>query len=149
MKREDFNKIINGLSRSNITDEDIEFLANALGVEDEDDVKVRTIESIITLASTNKDLITKYGVFIEEYYKLPIENRKNVCKTAYKSFIKNGDISMINISSFIVKEVEDIEEENAINAVKNPKKELVRAIQRNINRKSERPNIDFTGCIDE
>ena len=53
MKREEFDKIIGSLNRTSITDEDIEFLSVALGVEDEDDIKVKTVESILTLASTN------------------------------------------------------------------------------------------------
>ena len=142
MKREEFDKIIGSLNRTSITDEDIEFLSVALGVEDEDDIKVKTVESILTLASTNIELVNKYGVFIEEYYKLPIENRKNICKTVYKDFIKNDGLSMAHISTFIVKEVEDMEEHKE-------KKHVVDAIKRNIKRKSERPNIDFTGCKDE
>lgn len=97
MKKEDFNRIV-------------DFLSASLDVEDDEDIKVTAIESFLTLASTNIDLVKKYGIYIDEYYKLPITSRQNVCKAAYKDFINSGNLSIENLSIFIVNEVESMEE---------------------------------------
>ena len=110
MDRDEFNDIIKSIKNKNITKEDMEFLYVTLGLEKEDDVKVSAVESFLTLAGTNIDLVKKYGIYIDEYYQLPMKNRRNVCKTAYKDFIKNGNLSIENLSTFIVNEVESMEE---------------------------------------
>ena len=110
MKRIEFDELVKKLKKAGITKEEIEYLYVTLGIEDEEDVKTKTIESFLTLASTNMELVKKYGIYIDEYYKLPITNRQNVCKTAYKDFIKNGNLSIENLSTFIVNEVESMEE---------------------------------------
>ena len=110
MDRDEFNDIIKSLNRKDITEEDKEFLCEALGVEKEDDVKVTAVESFLTLASTNIELVKKYGTYIDEYYKLPISSRKNVCKVAYKEFVKSGSFNIDVISTYIVTEVENVEE---------------------------------------
>ena len=83
MDRDEFNDIIKSIKNKNITKEDMEFLYVTLGLEKEDDVKVSAVESFLTLAGTNIDLVKKYGVYIDEYYQLPMKNRRNVCKAAY------------------------------------------------------------------
>ena len=110
MDRDEFNDIIKSIKNKNITKEDIEFLYVTLGLEKEDDVKVSAVESFLTLAGTNIDLVKKYGVYIDEYYQLPIRHRRNVCKAAYKDFINSGNLSIENLSIFIVNEVESMEE---------------------------------------
>ena len=110
MDRDEFNDIIKSIKNKNITKEDIEFLYVTLGLEKEDDVKVSAVESFLTLAGTNIDLVKKYGVYIDEYYQLPIRHRRNVCKAAYKEFTKSGNFNIDVISNFIVNEVETLEE---------------------------------------
>ena len=110
MDRDEFNDIIKSIKNKNITKEDIEFLYVTLGLEKEDDVKVSAVESFLTLAGTNIDLVKKYGVYIDEYYQLPMKNRRNVCKAAYKEFVKSGNFNIDVISNFIVNEVETLEE---------------------------------------
>ena len=110
MDRDEFNDIIKSIKNKNITKEDIEFLYVTLGLEKEDDVKVSAVESFLTLAGTNIDLVKKYGVYIDEYYQLPMKNRRNVCKAAYKEFTKSGNFNIDVISNFIVNEVETLEE---------------------------------------
>ena len=112
MDRDDFNNLIKSLKRKDITEEDKEFLYVALGVEEEDDIKVTAVESFLTLASTNIELVKKYGTYIDEYYKLPMYNRRNVCKVAYKEFTKSGSFNIGIISTYIVNEVENVEEKN-------------------------------------
>lgn len=110
MDRDEFNDIIKSIKNKNITKEDIEFLYVTLGLEKEDDVKASAVESFLTLAGTNIDLVKKYGVYIDEYYQLPIRHRRNVCKAAYKEFTKSGNFNIDVISNFIVNEVETLEE---------------------------------------
>lgn len=110
MDRDEFNDIIKSIKNKNITKEDIEFLYVTLGLEKEDDVKASAVESFLTLAGTNIDLVKKYGVYIDEYYQLPIRHRRNVCKAAYKEFVKSGNFNIDVISNFIVNEVETLEE---------------------------------------
>ena len=110
MDRDEFNDIIKSIKNKNITKEDMELLYVTLGLEKEDDVKVSAVESFLTLAGTNIDLVKKYGVYIDEYYQLPMKNRRNVCKAAYKEFVKSGNFNIDVISNFIVNEVETLEE---------------------------------------
>lgn len=110
MDRDEFNDIIKSIKNKNIAKEDMEFLYVTLGLEKEDDVKVSAVESFLTLAGTNIDLVKKYGIYIDEYYQLPIKNRRNVCKAAYKEFTKSGNFNIDVISNFIVNEVETLEE---------------------------------------
>ena len=103
MDKKEFNKIVKSLSGSvaGMTKEEKEYLFSCLGIEEED-IKIQGIESFIELASIDEKMVEKYGTYIDEYYKLPMKNRRNVCKTAYKYFQKDGSLNIDVICNILI-----------------------------------------------
>lgn len=143
MDKKEFNKIIKNLSNSvaGMTKEEKEYLFSCLGIEEED-MKMQGIESFIELASIDEKMVEKYGSYIDEYYKLPMCNRKKICNNVYKNFIRDGHMAIDSVCTLIVYEAERLEDHKE-------KDYVIGAIKKNIKRRPERPEINFNGVIDE
>ena len=74
------------------------------------DMASETVESFINLASTDEKMVEKYGIYIDEYYKLPIKSRRNVCENAYKHFTDTGSFAIDSMCALIVYEAERLED---------------------------------------
>lgn len=106
MDKKDFNKIRSQVSK--MTDEEKDELLSYLN-NDEDNMAMQVVESILDLVDSNTELIEEYGVYIDEYYKLPIKNRRTICKNSYTKFLKNGNFDINSISMLIAYEAEHVE----------------------------------------
>ena len=106
MDKKDFNKIRSQISK--MTDEEKDELLSYLN-NDEDNMAMQVVESILDLVDSNTELIEEYGVYIDEYYKLPIKNRRTICKNSYTKFLKNGNFDINSISMLIAYEAEHVE----------------------------------------
>lgn len=58
--------------------------------KEEKTAEMQIVEGILDLVDSDIKLVNEYGVYIDEYYKLPMKNRRNVCKAAYNYFMKHG-----------------------------------------------------------
>ena len=133
MDKKDFNKIRSQVSK--MTDEEKDELLSYLN-NDEDNMAMQVVESILDLVGSNTELVEEYGVYIDEYYKLPIKNRRTICKDSYTKFLKNGNFDINSISMLIAYEAEHVE------AKVDP---IVEAIRENNKLFDERPKINFKG----
>lgn len=79
-------------------------------IEYEGNMKVAAVEAFIDLASTDEDFVSKYGAYIDEYYKLPIASRLAVCNKTYKYFKENGCFNINVITDNIIYEAERLED---------------------------------------
>lgn len=107
MDKKDFNKIRSQVSK--MTDEEKDELLSYLN-NDKDNMAMQVVESILNLVDSNAELVEEYGVYIDEYYKLPIKNRRTICKNSYTKFLKNGNFDINSISMLIAYEAEHVEE---------------------------------------
>lgn len=107
MDKKDFNKIRSQVSK--MTDEEKDELLSYLNNE-EDNMAMQVVESILNLVGSNTELVEEYGVYINEYYKLPFKNRRTICKDSYTKFLKNGNFDITSICMLIACEAEHVEE---------------------------------------
>ena len=84
MNKKEFNKIRRQVARMN--NEEKEELLSCLSNE-EDNMAMQVVESILDLVGSNTDLVEKYGVYIDEYYQLPMNNRRNNWHLHHLKFI--------------------------------------------------------------
>ena len=138
MEKNEFNKIVKNLSGTvaSLSIEEKNALYECLGIDKEEDAKTTAVESFLELASTDEKIVERYGSYIDEYYKLPLNNRKRVCNNVYKYFIKDGHFAIDSICALIVYEAERVEDEI------DP---IVQSIRDNNKLYDKRPNIDFSG----
>ena len=132
MNKKEFNKIRRQVAKMN--DEEREELLTCLSNE-EDNMSMQVVESILDLVGSNTELVEKYGIFIDEYYKLPMKNRRTICKDSYKKFLKNGNFDINGISMLIAHEAEHAEEVDPV---------VVAIREANVLIKTN-PKIDTTG----
>ena len=109
MNKKEFNKICEQVD--NMTDEEKNELLACL-ISDEDKMAMKIVESILDLVGSDTELAEVYKKYIDEYYKLPIENRRAICKDSYKKFIKNGNFDINSISILIAHEADHVERKN-------------------------------------
>lgn len=107
MDKKDFNKIRSQVLK--MTDEEKDELLSYLN-NDEDNMAMQVVENILNLVGSNTELVDAYGIYIDEYYKLPIKNRRSICKDSYKKFLENGNFDINSISVLIAHEADHIEE---------------------------------------
>ena len=133
MDKKKFNKIRNQIIK--MSEEEREELLSYL-VNEEDGMAMQVVESILDLVGSNTDLVKKYGVYIDEYYKLPMKNRETICKISYNLFLNNGNFDINSISMLIAHEAEHLEEK--VDPV-------VEAIRESSKLLAKQPKIDFSG----
>ena len=104
--RKDFSKIV-----PKMNEEEKDEIYNILIGDKEEDIKTTTVETFLELASTDEKIVKRYGSQIDEYYNLPLKNKKNVCKNVYKYFIKDGHLAIDSVCALIVYEAERLEDE--------------------------------------
>ena len=144
MEKSEFNKIIKNLSGTvaDLSNEEKNILYECLGINKEEETKTTAVESFLELARTDENIYERYGAYIDEYYKLPMCNRKKICNNVYKNFIRDGHMAIDSVCALIVYEAERLEDHKE-------KDYVIGAIKKNIKRRPERPEINFNGVIDE
>lgn len=112
MEKYKFNESVKNIVRtvSDMTNEEREILYAYLNMDKEEYIKITAVESFMDLASIDDNMVKKYGTYIKEYYKLPIDSRKKVCTIAYKYFVKHGSFDINVITTLVVHEVERLED---------------------------------------
>ena len=168
MEKNKLQGIINTLRSANLTDEERAELFAGLDIEEikvDKDIKVDAVEACIELARANENMLDKYGDYIKEYDKLPMEVRKKICDAAHKCFLKSGVLDIEVICTFLIPDIacDEINVDPVLSAMRESAKSLkdqpnidfskvrmeqdpvVTAIQENNKLYEKRPRIDFTG----
>lgn len=78
--------------------------------EEELDISKQIVESILDLVGSNMESVAKYGIYIDDYYKLPMDKRNIICSKSYKYFKENGNFDFNSIASLIAHEADHKEE---------------------------------------
>ena len=106
MDKKEFNKIRRQVSK--MTDEEKEELM-ALIDSDNNKEEMQVVESILDLVSANAELVKECGIYVDEYYQLPIKNRSIICGKYCDSFLQNGN-DINNLFMLISHEADHLEE---------------------------------------
>lgn len=107
MDKKEFNKIRRQTAK--MTDEQKEELVDYLVDESVNKEEMIFVESILDLIGASTEKVEKYGVYIDEYYKLPMKSRRIVCTKYSNCFLKNGN-DIKSLCMLIAYEAEHVEE---------------------------------------
>ena len=80
---------------------------------EEKNISMQIVENMLDLVGSNVESVKECGIFIDEYYKLPMEKREVICEDSYMYFKENGSFDINCIFALIAHEAVNAEDERS------------------------------------